>query len=491
MATSKRRGMPAFLTVLVVLGLVGWGGVELVRQVVKNDRREMVKRLPRALVQRSDLHSKFRTGGEVQSADRTLIECELENLSLYSEGRTFSANGSSQIIELVPEGTMVKAGDVLCRLDSSVFEEMVRQQEIKLLQAQAERERAKYTLQAQEIELLEYREGLLVQQRQALQSQLTLSKSEMQRQTDRLAWAKQMVAKGYLSQGQLLSDESRLLREQINKQRLDGEQAALERFKAPTMLMRLESQVLMSQFELKFQDIRVRRREEQLAQFRRQVENCTIRAPHDGMVVYAASDEGATKIALGSTVYQKMDLFYLPDFTNMEVWAVLNETKVSHVSEGMPALVRVEALPQYVLEGQVESVSPLPLPPRNWRMANDVHNFLARVKLHNAPKGLRPGMSAEVEIETSHRPGALLVPTTAVAIEDGREVCYVPMDDVVERRYVVAEPASLNYLEVTFGLRDGEEVVLDPARMEEGLTIVDGPLPTEPVTVAAELSAVP
>ncbi|GIW88861.1 MAG: hypothetical protein KatS3mg108_3185 [Isosphaeraceae bacterium] len=460
MSPSTHSRIRAFLVPSAALGIVAaalvWGG-----RLWGSHSRLDLQRLPIIPVERTDLHTRIVAAGEVDSAEKTLVECELESLSIYSDGRSFSAAGSSRIIELIPEGSLVKKGDVLCRLDSSDFEEMVRQQEIKVLQARADFERARYELDAAEMALLEYREGLLEQEKQQIEAQRRMAQADIQRARDRLEWSRRMLSQGFISEGQVLREETNLLRADINLQRLNAQERTLLRYEAPATITRLEIQRDRARNELRFQQLRLTRREEQLARFRKQVENCTIRAPHDGMLIYANERDRDPRIEVGATVYQKMDLFYLPDFSNMEVLTVINETRVSAIEPGMPALIRVETLADQELEGHVISVSPMPIQPKNWRAQNNVRNYLARIKIHHVPPELRPGMSAQVEVITAHHPQALVIPTTAVAVENGSEYCYVPVAGGLERRPILVEPGTTDYVRVVQGLSEGEPVVAD------------------------------
>ena len=68
------------------------------------------------------------------------------------------------ILSLVPEGTQVKKGDVLCRLDASEYEELVRTQEIKSEQAKARALRQaelNFDVASGRLAVREYRDGLL------------------------------------------------------------------------------------------------------------------------------------------------------------------------------------------------------------------------------------------------------------------------------------------------------------------------------------------
>jgi HlyD family secretion protein len=101
----------------------------------------------------------------------------------------------------------------------------------------------------------------------------------------------------------------------------------------------------------------------------------------------------------------------------------------------------------------------------NWR--TDVRYFEGVVKVENPPRGLRPGMTAEVDIAMPRREQVLAVPAGAVALEDGREVCFVVHEDGLERREVRLGQVTREMAEVTEGLTEGEHVVLNPSSNEE------------------------
>ena len=73
--------------------------------------------------------------------------------------RTPCTGGASTIIELIPDGSNVKKGDVLCRLDSSDYEELIRQQEIQVQRSRADLEAARLDLESEKAALREYRDG--------------------------------------------------------------------------------------------------------------------------------------------------------------------------------------------------------------------------------------------------------------------------------------------------------------------------------------------
>src|SRR5262249_11874772 len=160
---------------------------------------------------------------------------------------------------------------------------------------------------------------------------------------------------------------------------------------------------------LDFQTIRLNREEERLALYQRMVDSCTVRAPHAGFVIYANENGRPPSVYEGATVRQRQRLFILPDLSDMEVQALLHETVVNRIKVGMSARIRLEALPGLRLEGTVSSISPLPLLARRNEQNSDVTYFLGKVKLKETPDGVRPGMTAELDILKARREGVLAV----------------------------------------------------------------------------------
>lgn len=432
----------------------------------------------RAVVHRSDLQSTVRAPGRIESVENTTIECELEAVYQGTRNGVMRTGGASTIIELIPDGSTVEKGEVLCRLDSSDYEELVRQQEMEVQRVRAALQGAILDLESVKAALREYREGTLVQTRERFQGNIAIAESNVKSQRDRLAWTERMAGIGYVPASRLAAERQNLDRYQIL---LDQTQLAydnLEKFTAPRTTFTLESRIVGYESVVTYQTLRLKRVEDRLDYLKEQVDHCTIRAPHDGFVIYANAQDDDTRIELGATVRQRQDLFWLPDLSRMQVETVLAQSVVDRVNDGMPAVVCVEALPYVRLEGVVESVSPLPMSKVSHHQSDDVKNYLAKVTLQVIPEGLRPGMTAEVEVVTANRDSTLVVPQQAVAVEDGEEVCYVDGPTGPERRRVGVGEVTPEELEILEGLEEGEQVILEPQLIRETVLkgkIVDGP----------------
>lgn len=484
MRPRLRRGFYLLLgIVLPAVVAIWWWGLprhwDSARQA-----REALALIPTTTVRRADLNASLIAGGTVESSQNTEIECHLERLSIGGQGSDFTGGGSSTILSLLPEGSTVRKGDVLCTLDASAYEEMLRQQQIVLEQSRADHRQAELSLEVARLAVVEFQNGLLKQTLQDYQGQIALAKSDLERGSDRLKWSKRMEAKGYLSVGQVTNEEYKLARTRLTNAELQTGLKVYQRFSAPRTLRELNGRVYSAESMLAYQVKRVQLTTERLQKIQDQIEYCTIRAPHDGFLVYGDDDSRMVRIEPGMSVRRKQDLFMLPDLSRMEVLTLLHESVADEVRTGMIARVRVEGLPNRVLEGHVESITQLPLK-NQW---TDIRYFVGHVQLDVIPQGLRPGMSAEVQVMTSLRQGVLTIPAEALAVELGRDVCYVLNPDGLERREVKVGKSTRDLLEVVDGLEEGEEVVNDPSRFVAASQVVAETLLT---AVEPEAEALP
>ncbi len=425
---------------------------------------------------RADFSTTLLASGLTESAANTVVECQLERLEMRNEGRSSMVGGSSVITWVIDDGSTVKKGDVLCTLDSSDYDELVRQQEIKVERARADLRTAELNLSVAKLAVQEFRDGLMAQTIQEQEVALSMAESEIERWKARAEWLERMKGKGYASIAQISTADVSLQKAEISAQTARTNLENFRRFGAPKQIKTLEAAIQSAEADLIYCRLRTQRFDERLAYYKRMVANCTIRAPHDGFVIYvpAKSYAGQPPIEAGSTVRQMQDLFYLPDLSRMRVAATIHESLVARVHPGMRVKARVQGLAGREVEGHVLEVEPLPDPQTTW--LSDTRSFKATIALDSTPRGIRPEMTAEVEIAVDRHTNVVAVPPQAVAVEGGKDYCYVASDGMLTRRPIKLGGSNSELLEVTAGLDEGEEVVSNVAGIEAyAPLIVDAP----------------
>ena len=124
------------------------------------------------------------------------------------------------------------------------------------------------------------------------------------------------------------------------------------------------------------------------------IANCTMRAPRDGIIVYANRVNGwgtvETQIREGLRVYQSQPIFRLLDPRHMQVRAKINESQVARIRSGQPVLIHLDAFPDRLLRGSVAEIVPIP--------------SLARGPCRTFALSTRPFASSRAVLTHSYRP---------------------------------------------------------------------------------------
>ncbi len=192
------------------------------------------KPLPKALVRRMDFDALVLAAGRIESANMTDIKCSLKRLG---------AGSSATILSLIEDGTNVKAGQILCEIDSTDYQELVRRQTITVTWAKASHEQARLKRDVAKIGLESYLQGELTQTEQMDKGQITLAKADLVQREDRLAWTKRMVEKGYFSVQQAATEEQGLMKTSMSLAQTESAFGIHQRFSAPMTRRALESEV--------------------------------------------------------------------------------------------------------------------------------------------------------------------------------------------------------------------------------------------------------
>jgi cobalt-zinc-cadmium efflux system membrane fusion protein len=184
-----------------------------------------------------------------------------------------------------------------------------------------------------------------------------------------------------------------------------------------------------------------------------------VRSPIAGMVA-------ERNLTLGETVEATARIFSITDLREVWVRAALFDKDVGAVRQGMPATIRVQGIPKSTFQGRVRQLGP--------QVDEKTRTFPVRIAVTNRalngtaePFALRPGMFATLDIETSRRPGAVVVPTSAVQTVAGQTVVFVETalteGAAFQRRPVVLGARDEKVVEVVEGLQPGERVVVGNA----------------------------
>jgi RND family efflux transporter MFP subunit len=197
--------------------------------------------------------------------------------------------------------------------------------------------------------------------------------------------------------------------------------------------------------------------EQLLTRYRDQLEECRLFAPTSGLVVYRGQGR---PMGPGYVARRDECVLVLPDLNRMQVEINVQQGLLDRMEVGMPARIRVVALPSRAYTGAVKSIGVLPTPTRGSRSAGATYRVT--VAIDDDVTGVVPGMSAEVHIELGVLSNVLTVPLQAVVDREDGASCYVFTENGTECRHVRTGVRSSGHVEICDGLVAGEEVVITP-----------------------------
>jgi len=416
--------------------------------------------------------------------------------------------GTTTIINIVPEGTKVKKGDVVCELDASAIDEKLRQQSIQLTTAESTLTTATENLRIQEnqnasdiaaaelanelarLDLDKYLNGEYKQLEQAAAGKLAIAKEAAVQAEESLSYTRRQVEKGtnqqnVLEAARIKRDQAKFdlesatmelkVLEEYTKRRTEAElQAKAVEAKQNQKRVQISADAKKAQYEKEVisKTLSLAVEKEKFERYSKQKEACTLHAPQDGEVVYAnlsserssRSSSSGPAIEVGATVYERQAIINLPDVTLMKVSCRIHESLIGQVRKGLAARVRVDAYSQEPYTGTVAIVSSVPMSGR-WPNS-DLREYDTQVYLTDDVeriRKLRPGLTAAVEILVDNRDAVRQVPMQGVvAVSDKHVAFVVGKAGKVEQRIIDIGQTNQSHVEIIKGLEDGERIVMNP-----------------------------
>lgn len=479
-AKARKRRSTAVLTIGIMLALLTAAGYGL-RQWLGGPRA--AEGVTLFQVEPRTFQVELKEKGDLRTAKSTDIISEVE--------------GRSTIIFLIPEGTVVKEGDLLVELASNQIDDRIKEQELKEADVLTASEAAKTELDIQrdknasdirkaeldielkQLELDKYRKGDWEQKQKDAQIAIDQARITLERAAQDYEAAKQLFAKKFVTQTQFQEDEFNHQKAQWELEKAEKAREVLQQYTHVADLRKKDSDVAEAMKEADrtrknadAEEIRKTRASEgkdkelqivreQLARLRTQKEKCRIIAPTQGFVVYYTGGGGGggrwmmnseSQIKEGAEVHERQILMQLPDTTSMLVNMRIHEAKTNKLHVGQTAVVTVDGIPGASFEGKVTKIAAVADSASSW-INPDLKEFETEVTLDQVDPRLKPGGNAQVRIQVETVEDKLAVPVQAVYAKADKRFVFRKRGDAIAPVEVVIGPHSAEWIEVR-----GEEI---------------------------------
>lgn len=197
------------------------------------------------------------------------------------------------------------------------------------------------------------------------------------------------------------------------------------------------------------QAARVAAAEANVVAYRAQLSDATIRAPFSGIV--SKQDAKA-----GEAVSQNSVLVSVisPD---LKVEAFVPEVSIAGMALGNEAEITLDAYGSsekfYAVVTHIDPAE---------TVKDGVSNYKIELALKAVDERIRPGMTANVRVETMRKAGALMIPSRSVLDRGGLKIVFIANDAKEERAIETGPTDSSGNVEVVSGLGEGEAIYLNP-----------------------------
>ena len=175
------------------------------------------------------------------------------------------------------------------------------------------------------------------------------------------------------------------------------------------------------------------------------LENTRIKAPFDAYVTEVEVSQ-SSMVTQGDKLMRLVALDYLM----LEVRILESELRLARVGAGV--VIQPHAFPDEQFSGTIKAISPV--------VDAQSGTCGIQIQIHNPQHRIKPGMFAQVAVETRVFQKRLLIPRDALLIRDDRKLVFVHEGGLAKWRYVKTGLENNEFIEIKKGLKEGEELIV-------------------------------
>jgi RND family efflux transporter MFP subunit len=408
--SMRRKAMVIAIILLAGSGVV-WGAVRLGKRTPT---------VPTYEVKRGEFLDSLQFRGEVKAMKSVTISAPSEA-------------GDLQIIKILPEGTVVKPGDVVVEFDKTKTQQDLAQHRSSLKSAEAEIEQARAQARLAEEE-----------------DKTTLLKARYEVEADNLEASKQEIVS-----------------------KIEGEEAKLKVADAEQKLREAETKQKSDQ-ALNKSTIASKEQASKKAQFdadraERSLEKMSVRAPSAGtisLLQHWSGGSGMVTYRPGDHAWPGAAIAELPDATTLRISARVDETERGRLAPKQTVTVQLNAIPDRQFTGHIEQIGAIASLDFNsgWPITR---NFILEIVLDQTDPRFKPGITGEVTVVVDRVANAITIPAQAMFQKSGQNVAYVWKGTQFEERAIEVGRKSGDKIMVAKGVGVGEQVALKDPTVKE------------------------
>ena len=193
-----------------------------------------------------------------------------------------------------------------------------------------------------------------------------------------------------------------------------------------------------------------------------------------GQMVYKTSINGTVlevNAQEGTISPAQKPLVIVADLSQMNVEAQLNEVDVGKIQLDRNVTVTSKVLGNTSVQGTIVEIAPQAISQPSVQ-GNASPTVGVKIRLNQAPAGLKPGFNVNIQIIVATKEGVLAVPQEALFQEGSKNYVYRIEGGRLHKTEVKVGIGNETHQEISSGLKAGDLVVLNPSnKLSEGLLV--------------------
>jgi HlyD family secretion protein len=472
------KGIAKLFIFLIFIGIIGVMGTKLngAGEDKKNEYRLATATL-------RDFEIKVRTIGVLDAARSHMVSSAVRG-------------DKGKIIFLIEDGSHVKKGDILVRLDPTPFEEDINRlsEEVQNLEAAVEAERqifkweknqvekeiktAEFNVRVAELEFKRLIKGEGPIQLTQYKTELEKTKQTQEKYTAYIDDLHKLSREGFSNITEITLARKKLAELKEKQAAAQSQYNSYKNHVFPSLTETARARIEKSQMELEQTRngsvykiaktaaalnksvSNLSGKQSALQRAEKELDKTIIKAPFQGIaILFEAFRNGQKrKPRIGDKVWQNQPLLYLPDISAMIVKTKVREIDLHKLFLNQDCRVNVDAYPDLSFDGEVSFIGVL-ASGRSQGGGGEKY-FQITVSVQTKGSSLRPGMTARTTIFGKKVKDALCVPIQAIFHDSGNDYCYIFTGNGLIREKIAIGYQNEDWVQVVSGLTDGDQVSL-------------------------------
>ena len=443
---QTRTGDRMVTRIVVVVGVLMIGGAAAAVALLPGSSAKNQSLLTHT-ISRGKLTVSVTEQGTLESSNNTEIKCNVRGFNL--------------VTYVVPTGTVVEEGQELVRLDTKVIEEQHSLTKTNTFIAEATLAETQANVEKASIAIEAYEKGRFRSQLQGLEKELAANQRNLRTARKMYERSESLFRQGYVTELQVEGDAFTVTQAELELKVKETEIKVLKDFTRKMQMETLGGNKTASESKLAADQAGLAMEIKRRDRAAQELKHCVIRAENSGLIIYpsAASWKTTPDITEGATVRKDQVLLLMPDLTQMQVKLGIHESVIGRVRPGQKAIVE---LPDRTFEATVSEVASVTRPAGWW--TGNVVKYDTVIELPSE-EGLKPGMSADVDVILAIHEDVLTIPVAAVVETEDGMYCWVQSKTGPTKRLIELGDSNDVFIEIIAGLNEGEKVVLNPVSL--------------------------